>query len=626
MWHPKVSIEELKTVVQEALTVPYSEDVWMITWIDKIGLDHEGNPYFKASIHRIMSSELEYFKLDSLDLKNPTFVTLPLRIMRLFPVGTLIKYGITRFLSHHTYIPKFVIDLNTTRDFERNTLGKWKYGDTLIKTMGFHKLNSPYSKQDDNRFAANSEIIVFKHPKRQSENYDYIVIPAAEIARFYWFTSSKLFRALMNAKAASRDLHNELYVPELTMKKSKNGVEIHQVILRDEMHLLDAEPIARLAFSGAALYSANTIYKRVQTSKIEAGNVGALYLDCAFPFRGDTTLQTRGYIADLDEVSVLMVTEIARCSGPMPFDVLYYDHETPRKQIDTTQEKKGYNTVPPKEDPEPLKDDDEPEERFQGFLLDRHGFLKPNPLFDHKRKNDNLAKPAQFIDKGARFIGWSRKKFRLERFESVPPKNEREGKAKPFTNASTNYNTQNEADSLGLDVVSKETDLSPRRIVLSDYARELTEYFISKGAQVDFVRLVDDSDPSAPWYQSEPIPVTIKTGKDTDITLFMFYIRVMETEFILCWMDMQLGTSLKLVTKLKIKNATNGDNDKHLSFDVGDVSLIVQAIQENHKTMDSLNSQTSGFRVSRLYNVVVTTVEKDYERMLAKIGVLGYKD
>jgi amino acid adenylation domain-containing protein len=53
MWAPKISLEEIKGIVEESIKDLDARDFWMLTWIDKIGLNDNGTPYFKASVHRL---------------------------------------------------------------------------------------------------------------------------------------------------------------------------------------------------------------------------------------------------------------------------------------------------------------------------------------------------------------------------------------------------------------------------------------------------------------------------------------------------------------------------------------------------------------------------------------------
>lgn len=640
MWPPKVDLEELKTIVRDAVTVRDSMDYWMISWIDKFFLSADGSSFFRASIHRVMTSELNNLDLSSLDLNNPRFVSLPLRLMRIFPVGTLIRDGVVFFKSHNHYIPRFDLRIDTSKDFEHTTLGKWKHGNSLIKKMYWHKIRSGYSKEIDQRLAANSKVLVFNHTKSQLSNFEYILIPAAELARFYWFPSTKLFRALMNGKAASRDMKNELYVPEETGLRSKDGIEFHQIILRDEMHLLDARPIARLAFDSNALYSANMLYKSVIDTKLEAGNNGALYIDCVFPFKEFTRLKVMGFIAEIDQTSVLIVSEIMKSDPHFPFDVLGYDHETKRKKIDESLEKEGWKTVPKDEGkPKPKHDEpdeeEEEEDELENYYLSRFGFLTPNPSQDNTQKNDSSARPALYNDKGSRYTSVP-KAFRLERYDVVGPKNEREGKWNPYPNLSTNDNTKSGENSLPPDITSEEEEKEEKEDKirnLPEHISKVAKRFTTQGGSVDFVRLVDGS---KDWLQKHPIVLTIPITSKKAVSLYMMYVRIMKTEFMLCWMDLSLRTAVKIITKNiltakgKAENPSDqadqrdSDNEKaEINFEPSDASLIAAAIKSGYTNFNDLNSS---LKADRIYNLKKTTSKNDYRRIMELVKFLYFKD
>lgn len=621
MWTGKISLEGLKEIVGDSIMDLDFRDFWMITWIDKVGLSDDGTPYVKASVHRVKATDLRNFKVEGLDLKRPQWISLPLRLLRIFPVGTLFGNGMAMFRTHYSYLPSFTIDLNTALVFERTTLGKWQHGTSLINAMSWKTLDTGYPKSEDKRFAANSNILIYPNVRRKGANYDYIVFPTTELARFYWFSSTRLFRALMDGKASS-DLKNELYVPESAVKKSQDGKEFHEILVRDTMHLRDVEFIARLAFSPDALRSANTIYKSVINAKLESGNKGSAHLDCIFPFNSDTTLKVKGYTIKIDSITVLMVTELRQCHGPWPFERLAYDRETPQSVVDESLEKKGTKAVASEGTEEPTNDeDDDPEDNFEGFILNKDPYLKGNPGFDHFRKNNNQTNSVEYTDKGSRFPTMPRDKKRLDRKRIVPPKNFRPRNSIQIDNISVNENTQSGGNSTNVDLVSKEKGLKIKKINLSEYVVKLCEYFRVIGGQADFVCLIDEEDPeSKRWYQRERTSMTIPIT-DESIFLYMIYVRLKGHEFIVCWMDPELGTSLKIVTKYKL------NDDESISFLGPDIGIIVEAIRDNYKVMGQLSeNEKSGFEVSRLYNTEDTKVEEYCERILAKVKIKSYSD
>lgn len=627
MWTAKLSLEQLKTIIGDSISHLDFREFWMITWIDRIGLRDDGTPFVKVAIHRVRSGELTKFSTGRLDLKRPQWITIPLRLLRIFPVGTLFKAGMAMFRSHYSFIPSYTLDLDTSRDFEHTTLGRWKHGLALINTMSWRNLDR-YNTEDNRKFAVNSKILVYPNFKTQRAPFDLIVFPATEVARFYWFSSTRLFRALMDGKASSRDIKNALYVPESAVVKTEDGEQYHEIIVRDTMHLRDTEFIARLAFSAHALHSANTIYQSVINADLQFGNVGTLHLDCEFPFRTDTSLSVHGYTVQLDNVDVLIVTELKQCYGPWPFHKLKYDRETPRGEVDPTLPKKGTKNVPkidpemPQENEDDEEDPDDPEDQIEGFILDtQQPWMKEDPKYDHNRKNNNRTKNVEYTDKGNRFPTIPKDKERLQRFRTVAPKKEREVKTPPIDNVSTNEKTTGGGTSTNVDIVTEEEKRKLRIADAEKYIDKVCKFLERKGAIVRYVRFLDSEDErSTDWHQQDQLSLAIPITEDSNIFFYLIYARIDDKEFILCEMDRELKSSIKIITKHKL----NSDGTK--SFVGPDMGIILQAIKHNYGTLEQLRDDTvedTGFEVVRLYHMEGATEIQLGERILARVG---YKD
>ncbi len=622
LWPPNISLEELKGVVEKSISQLDFRDFWMITWIDKIGTGDDGTPYFKASVHRVKSSDLSKFRVISLDLLKPQWITLPLRLLRIFPVGTLLKGGLVHFKSHHSFLTDYTIDLNTESGYENTTLGKWKYGEELIKYMSWGKLDSGYPRSDAKRFAFNSKILVYPNSFRKLAPYDYIVISKTELSRFYWFPSTRLFHELMDGNASSQ-LNNRLYVPESAIKKTDKNGEYHEILVRDRMHLRDVNFIARLAFSYEALLSANTIYQSVINSKLEHGNIGFLHLDCEFPFKDHTSLKVKGYTIRLASVTLLIVTELMQCYGPWPFNRLAYDRETPRAEIDDSLEMVGTKPVPSdkteeKEGGDNDNDEEDVEDDFEDFILKRFPIVRPDRTFDNNQKNNNRTVDIEHIDKGFRFPTMPTNKWRLDRKRAAPPKNKREGDPTIIDNISTNKNTKSGGESTNIEVIQEEVPIRRKEVPLPTFIKKLTEEFKKRDAEVDFIVNVDGDTSESKWYQPELTSIIIPISDRVDVLVYLIYIRLAEKQYILCEMDRD--TSTKIVLKKKL------DNEKGIiAFRAEDVALIITAIKDNYRTLDQLNNTKSGLTVSRLYHVGDTT--KDLcSRIISKMEAEGYKN
>ncbi|MBI3218520.1 MAG: hypothetical protein HYZ44_03335 [Bacteroidetes bacterium] len=487
--------------------------------------------------------------------------------------------------------------------------------------MSWSKLDSGFPRVDSKRFAFNSKILVYPSLFRQSSPYDYIIFPKTELGRFYWFPSTRLFRALMDGKTSS-ELNNTLYVPQSAVKKSDEDGEYHEILIHDSMHLTDVKFIARLAFSSDALRSANTIYQSVINAKLENGNKGILHLDSDFPFKDDTSLKVKGYTIKLDSVTVLIVTELMECYGPWPFRRLAYDRETPRAIVDETLEKKGTKPVPSekKDDTDGSDDDDDNDEEddFEEFILKRYPIVKPGRTFDHNQKNNNRTINIEIAVKGSQFPNIPKEKWRLNRTTIVPPKEKREGKPITIDNISTNENTKSVGDSTNLEIVNKEDEVKRKEVPLPTFIEKLAKQFKDKGAQADFVVTLDEKPEDSKWYQAEEIPMIIPLSDRIDVLVYLIYIRLAEKQYILC--EMERDTSTKIVLKKTLDNETG-----IVSFKADDVAFIVTAIKDNYRTMGKLNEKKSGFKVIRLYHMGDTTKEL-CNRIVSKIALEGYED
>jgi len=622
MWYGKLTLEQFRKILTDSISHLDFRDLWMITWIDRIAISDDGTPYFKASVHRVRSEKVSDFSIDLLDLKRPRWITIPLRLLRIFPVGTLFNQGMAMFKSHHSFIQSYTLDINTSRELEDTTLGQWKHGKELIDLMSWHKLNG-YNAETNKKFGRNSKIVVYRNFKRPGAYFDFILFAKTELARFYWFPSNRLFKALMSGKSASRNLKNDLYVPESACVKLFEGKEYHYIILRDSMHLHDVDFIARLAFSSEALSSANRIYQSVINTNLEVGNKGALQLDCSFPFLADTSLTVYGYTVKLSGCDVLIVTEIKQCYGPWPFGPLKYDRETPRNQTDPSLDKEGnkriYNDNYKGESED--EDDDEDEDKIEATVLRNLPDTKSEPDFDHNRKNNNLLRNMRLTLRGSRFPTMPKDKERLERFKVVPPRNDKIVDRTVIDNISTNENTMCGGSSTNVDVVSKEESVQVRPVDMNEYLNKVCEYLKSKGADSHYVRVIDDDDySSTDWYQSEQISLQIRLTEETIISYYLIYVIIQGIEFVLCEMEKGLGTSIKIITKHRL------NSDGSTRFIGSDIALIVEAIKTNFATLGPLKGTAevnTGFDVIRLYHVKDATHIQLAERILGRIG---YKD
>lgn len=628
MWKAKLSLEQIKTIISRCIAELDPRQTWMITWLDKVGLRDDSTPYIKVAVHRVRAESSSSFSIDHLDINKPRWIVIPLRLLRVFPVGTLLHNGMAMFGSHQKYLSSFTLDFDTSTEHIRTTLGEWSHGPEVVQAMRWNRLDR-FDVREEERFALNSKVVIYPYRRSHRAKFDFVVFPAVELARFYWFPSSRLFRAFVEGKA-SGSLKNELYVPEMTMAKVEDGEEYHQVILRDNMHLRDAEFIARLAFSAEAYYSVNAIYQSVLNAKLESGNRGALHLDCVFPFRTDTTLKVHGYILHAAGADVLMVTELLQCYGPWPFESLKYDRETPRPEIDLSLKKKGKKHGAdgnPEEDSTDQDDDSDgdedqdDEDRIDGFLLSNPKLSK-DPNFDHTKRNNSRVKNAELHLKSQRFPTLTLKKERLKRYRKAPPKNNIKVPSLLVDNISVNDATQKGGTSTNIDLVGTEDAKRLATVDWSVYIEKLCEYFKANGAVVNYITSFDAGEGYDLPCQDELVSLVVQIGR-SQVSMFVIYVRMPEIDFILCEMDRGLRTSLKIITKANVTV-----EQQKAEFTPGDLVKIHSAIVSNYQTLDELNSleKKSNLKVTRLYHLHGVIEAALGERILARLDVTKVTD
>ncbi|MDW7646429.1 MAG: hypothetical protein SCI25_15485 [Desulfuromonadales bacterium] len=152
-----------------------------------------------------------------------------------------------------------------------------------------------------------------------------VLIPCAEIFRFYYGLSSKLSKLILRGDMES--VSNPLYNPSETypneMRPAKEPGLSH-LRLRAAMDGIDAWVIARIAFSQKADFEARAIYKTAQRAAI---NEAPPSLVAKFPFEGETKLSLQGKFIHSMGKRRFLVFRILSCSGKFPFEDLEYDRD-----------------------------------------------------------------------------------------------------------------------------------------------------------------------------------------------------------------------------------------------------------------------------------------------------------
>lgn len=149
--------------------------------------------------------------------------------------------------------------------------------------------------------------------ERNGDPY-HLIIPAIEIARFYYVQTSKLARIIFNGQFwHSQDV---LYNTDYSKTFKHEGLATVQ--LRTKFDNPDAWIAARLAFSEVALNKALAIYDSIL--KNYRSREGKAIPEAYPPFEGQTDLKVYGKTIKSQSKSRFLVFWIGVCSAPFPFD------------------------------------------------------------------------------------------------------------------------------------------------------------------------------------------------------------------------------------------------------------------------------------------------------------------
>jgi len=149
-----------------------------------------------------------------------------------------------------------------------------------------------------------------------------IIIPCAEIARFYYCRSTDLSLAAFNGVYNS-DLNKIVNLQETDL--TANPPSIH---LRKWFANNDAWVIGRILLSHEAKQGVNLIHKSIQA--YASSNAMPAPFKCDLPFVGDTTLKARVHKVQLPGGSVrYLVLELIQCSGAFPYTDLEVGRDNP---------------------------------------------------------------------------------------------------------------------------------------------------------------------------------------------------------------------------------------------------------------------------------------------------------
>lgn len=166
----------------------------------------------------------------------------------------------------------------------------------------------------------------------------HIIIPVAEIIRFYYAISTDMAHALFYG-----DFEHDR---NSIVNEKKSGIDKAQkrcfLKLRQNFSDSDAWIIGRILCSPEAYSGATRIHDSI--SKDSINRVDRKYPESCFPFSGSTSICARTKRIKSNGVWRQLVLEIEHCTGPFPFEHLYChrdnDNTLPDSETDIPDEEK----------------------------------------------------------------------------------------------------------------------------------------------------------------------------------------------------------------------------------------------------------------------------------------------
>lgn len=344
-------------------------------------------------------------------------------------------------------------------------------------------------------------------PDSKGNRYQ-VLVPCAEIARFYFFNSSNLITVALTPHSLSSD-QNRLFNPQSSVSWfNEKDEEIKVVVLREDLELDDGFIVGRIAYSPTAKRSLSIIHRSL--GDISTGK----YIQCPFPFNEPTNLECNTMGFTHEGKNILLVMQINTCTAPLPFDELHVLREEPEKKEnsdpDPGKEKEDgndNNKRPPKKPSQDPDNNNEPEitgqpgnknnrdkvvfsfaDRFKdlknkkivyvdkSFQASRERHGKKEPILAKPEESDNNEQPSP-----------RRKRYSLNRDKKTNPGTTR------LSNAIKEKVFPKNAIELPSDTLKKDSILKANRFKL---IYDLKKEFDSRSYETSFIKFFDVSETS----------------------------------------------------------------------------------------------------------------------------------
>lgn len=168
-----------------------------------------------------------------------------------------------------------------------------------------------------------------------------IIIPASEVARFYYCHSTDLAHSAFWGEY-SYDLNDIVNYEKCGFDSELDRAIVH---LRQRFSDIDAWTIGRILFDENAKHGVQEIHQSLLRN-LDSNKSG--FFECAIPFIGTTRWKAKGLQIGTKERPRYLILQLLKCSHPFPFSQLQVDRDNNSTKADSEtdmeqEEKKTYD-------------------------------------------------------------------------------------------------------------------------------------------------------------------------------------------------------------------------------------------------------------------------------------------
>ncbi|SMF95014.1 hypothetical protein SAMN02949497_2354 [Methylomagnum ishizawai] len=272
----------------EIKVFPHDGNIWRLDWIGNLFFSRgkrDKSPFINARLSRFETT-FPY------PLKGQRRIPIPIGLLPMVSIGTLWESG---KLVGTQYCNEEVFDVVSDKEMTRLAKsGVTDDHDNYLIPFNIH----PY-----HRMHTNSWCLVAQTGCKRT-----VIIPAIEIIRFYFGSSSELIVRIFQAPFDTNNLWENARIDK------SNGIA--HVDISPGLRGYSAADIARIAFDPYAERCIQSL-----SSSLLASSIDEIYPMAKLPFEGKSTIKVNGmWLGD----QKFLVFQIISCSHPFPFEKLTY--------------------------------------------------------------------------------------------------------------------------------------------------------------------------------------------------------------------------------------------------------------------------------------------------------------